>query len=459
METLTYRIRIPVPAEFLYAWHAKPGAFKRLAPPWEEVTLLSSHPGLSEGSQVSFRVPLAGPIKKTWVAEHRNVEPGRGFQDAQVRGPFAHWVHTHSMNPVSETECELVDHIEYRLPLGAAGRLLGGGMIRRMMDRTFQYRHAVTTADCVAHFKQHTSHKDNPTMKILVSGLSGLVGSELGPFLTTGGHEVFGLTRSPEGDRQIRWDIENEELDASQLEGFDAVVHLAGENIAKRWNEKQKRRIRESRVKGTTLLCERLASLESPPKTLVCASAIGFYGDRGDEVLIEDSPPGEGFLPEVCQEWEAACQSAREKGIRVVNLRLGVVLSPKDGALKKMLLPFKMGAGGKLGDGKQWMSWIAIDDVVGAIHHCLTTETLSGPVNAMTPNAVTNLEFTKALGRVLKRPTILPMPGFAAKLAFGEMADALLLSSCHAKPSKLVESGYEFRCGEIEPALRHLLGR
>jgi uncharacterized protein len=205
-------------------------------------------------------------------------------------------------------------------------------------------------------------------------------------------------------------------------------------------------------------LSETLAGMETPPKVLVCASAVGYYGDRGDEVLTEASEPGEGFLAEVCQEWEDACQPAREKGIRVVNLRMGVILSPKGGALAKMLLPFKMGVGGKVGSGDQYWSWIALDDVVGAIHHAITTEDLSGPVNATAPNPSTNLEFTKTLGKVLSRPTLFPMPKFAARLALGEMADDLLIASARVQPERLKQTGYQFRFPELEPALRHLLG-
>ena len=237
-------------------------------------------------------------------------------------------------------------------------------------------------------------------------------------------------------------------------------MHLAGENIAvRRWTPAQKARIRDSRVQGTRLLAQSLARLQQPPTVMVCASAIGFYGDRGEELLTEGSAPGSGFLTDTCRAWEAAAQPASEKDIRVVNLRLGVVLSPGGGALAKMLLPFRLGVGGKIGSGRQYMSWIEIDDVVGVIHYALTTDELRGPVNAVAPNPVTNREFTKTLGRVLSRPTIFPMPAFAARLAFGEMADELLLASTRVKPARLQNSGYYFRHPRLEDALRHLLGK
>ena len=295
-------------------------------------------------------------------------------------------------------------------------------------------------------------------MKILVTGASGLVGSALAPFLEAGGHEVARLGRSAPADGDVRWDPDAGVLDAGALEGFDGVVHLAGENIASgRWTEARKRRIRESRVNGTQLLAATLAGLERPPRVLVSASAIGFYGDRGGEELTEGSPAGLGFLSEVCREWEAATEAAEGKGIRVAHARLGVVLSKDGGALAKMLTPFRLGAGGNIGNGRQYMSWITLDDTAAAIGHLLAAESAAGAVNVVAPAPVTNGEFTRTLGRVLRRPTLFPMPGFAARLAFGEMADALLLASTRVKPARLMESGYAFRHGSLEEGLRHVL--
>jgi uncharacterized protein len=299
-------------------------------------------------------------------------------------------------------------------------------------------------------------------MRILVTGSSGLIGSALVPFLTAGGHRVIRLIRSqsqtPTLGESWGWDPERGTILSAGREDPDAVVHLAGENIARaRWTPRQKALIRDSRVKGTRVLSDLMGRRSPPPKVFVCASAIGHYGDRGEEILTEESAPGSGFLPDVCREWEAACQPAADKGIRVVNLRIGVVLSPAGGALAKMLTPFKLGAGGVIGSGSQYMSWIALDDVVSAIHHALTQNSLRGPVNGVAPNAATNRDFTRTLGRVLSRPTLLPMPAFAARLAFGEMADALLLASARVVPARLLKSGFAFRYPDLEGALQHLL--
>lgn len=299
-------------------------------------------------------------------------------------------------------------------------------------------------------------------LNIVISGASGLVGSALVPFLSAGGHRVSRLVRrkGPAFGEEIAWEPESGRIDRDALEGKDAVIHLAGENIAdKRWSEAQKARIKDSRIQTTTLLSETLARLDAPPKVLLSASAIGFYGDRGEEELTEESPPGEGFLAEVCRDWEAATKAAAEAGIRVVCLRFGVILSKEGGALKKMLTPFRLGMGGKFGSGKQYMSWIAIDDVCSALLLLLSNEDVQGPVNLTAPNPVTNQEFTRTLGRVLSRPTVMALPAFAARLALGEMADEMLLSGQRVLPRKLLSARFTFGFPDLEGALRHLLGR
>ena len=299
-------------------------------------------------------------------------------------------------------------------------------------------------------------------MKILVSGSHGLVGKALIRSLTDDGHEVVRLVRHERvvGQQEIEWHPNQGRIDAERLEGFDVVVHLAGENIAAgRWTSEKKRAIRESRVKGTALLSEALAQLSQPPGVFLSASAIGYYGDRGDELLTENSKPGEGFLTDVCVEWERSTQPAVEKGIRTVCTRFGIILDANEGALAKMLFPFRMGIGGRIGDGKQWMSWIALDDVVKGLKLLIEDTATRGPVNFVSPNPVTNAQFTKTLGRVLSRPTMFPVPAFAARFAFGEMADALLLASQKVEPSVLKDRGFPFYWPTLESALKHLLGR
>jgi len=300
-------------------------------------------------------------------------------------------------------------------------------------------------------------------MRVAITGSTGLVGSEVVTVLSAEGHEVFRLVRRvpAPGEKAVRWDPGKGEIDAAGLEGFDAVIHLAGENVGSgRWTAARKAAIHDSRVNGTRLLCETLAGLARPPKTLVCASAIGIYGDRGEDALTEESPPAAGFLPGVCREWEAASGPAARKGIRVVVLRIGVVLSPKGGALSRMLPLFRSGLGGVIGSGRQFVSWIALDDLPLILLHALQCGDLSGPVNAVAPRPVTNREFTEALGKALSRPTPLPVPAFALRLAVGgEMADALLLASARVFPRRLEETGYRFRFPELGGALRHLLMR
>ena len=300
----------------------------------------------------------------------------------------------------------------------------------------------------------------NQIESVAISGATGLVGTALHGLLTSEGKSVSAISRREGGtyEDSIIWDPESGLANPARLESIDAVVHLAGENIAGgRWNDTVKRKIRNSRVHGTRNLVKSIAAVEKRPKVLVCASAIGFYGDRGAQEMNETSAAGKGFLPEVCEEWEAEANAAKELGLRVVNVRIGVVLSPKGGALAKMLLPFKLGAGGIVGSGKQYWSWIGLHDLTRVIAHCINDDSLEGPVNAVSPQPLTNKEFTKVVGSVLHRPTLIPLPAFMAKIVLGEMAEALLLASTRVVPAKLQKSGFTFDHGDLDSCLKHEL--
>ncbi|MEZ6060887.1 MAG: TIGR01777 family oxidoreductase [Planctomycetaceae bacterium] len=297
---------------------------------------------------------------------------------------------------------------------------------------------------------------------VAITGASGMVGGELSKNLASEGRKVVAITRGESGayEDSIRWDPNSGLINPGRLESVDAVVHLAGENIAGgRWNEKRKAKIRNSRVQGTRSLVQSIAAVQQRPKVLVCASAIGYYGDRGDEKLTESSDAGSGFLADVCRQWETEAMAAEKLDVRVVCVRIGVVLSPRGGALAKMLLPFRLGVGGVVGSGRQYMSWIGLADLARAVTYCVDNDSIAGPVNAVTPGAVTNGEFTRTLGKVLHRPTVFPLPGFAARLVLGEMADELLLASTRVIPERLQRSGFQFDHGDLEECLRFELDR
>lgn len=447
---------LPVSAEEAFAWHTRPGALARLLPPWQAVRLVSHSGGIAPGARVELQMRV-GPIPLHWIVEHGPLVEGRQFCDRQVRGPFARWFHTHRFQPLGPADCELDDTIDYVLPVGPVGRRVLGLYVVRQLRRTFAYRHAVTRDDLAAH----AQYRDREPLDVWVTGASGLLGSVLGPMLTAGGHRVTPLRREADATAlRPRWNPATGEILHVAGTPVDAVVHLAGESLAsQRWSERHKARIRDSRLEATRRLCEALVRLPQPPRTLVCASAVGYYGDRGDELLDEQSPAGRGFLADVCRRWEEATQAAARAGIRVVLLRLGIVLSPRGGALAQMLRPFRWGAGGPLGAGTQYWSWISVDDAAGAILHALMHAELRGPVNLVAPTPVTNAQFTRTLARVLGRPAWLPVPAPLLRLTLGELADALLLSSARVQPAQLQRSGYRFRHPELESALRHLLGR
>ncbi|MGY8768859.1 MAG: TIGR01777 family oxidoreductase [Pirellulales bacterium] len=453
--TLVFRSEVPVSVENLFQWHQSPGALARLMPPWENARLISSDGSIQPGSSTTLQIKI-GPIRLNWVAQHTKFSLNQHFQDIQVSGPFSFWQHDHRFEPSGENLSFLEDQIEYRLPGGFLGGFITGQSVSRKIERMFRYRHETMIED----FKSYAQSIKDSKMNIAISGSKGLVGSALWPYLENDQHQLTRLVRSNPADKEIVWNYQSNVFDAEKFADIDSVIHLAGESIAEgRWTKAKKQRIVDSRLLGTKFLCDNLAKLPTPPKSIICASAIGYYGETGNHPVNEDSPQGDLFLSDVCSKWEEATQSATDAGIRVVNLRFGVILSPKGGALAKMLLPFSLGVGGKIGNGRQFWSWISLDDVISAIHFLLNNTNISGPVNIVAPHSVTNLEFTKTLGKVMRRPTIFPMPHFAARVALGEMVNDLLFASTRVVPQKLLDTGFEFRHPDLEPALRHLLGK
>lgn len=442
----------------VFAWHERPGALQRLVPPWAHVDVERQEGGIRDGARVVLRVHQ-GPATFRWELRHSDYDAGRMFRDEQVAGPLRSWTHTHRFTPSKGGGCVVEDDIELELPLGLPVTPLG---LRRELDRLFAFRHRRIAAD----LRRHAEHAHHPRLTVAITGASGLVGTGLRHFLTTGGHRVIRLVRDSRqvADDTYYWNPAAGEIDQRAFQNVDAVVHLAGSSIAgSRWTDARKKSIHESRTRGTDLLARTLAGMRAGthggPGTLVSMSAVGFYGNRGAERLTEASSLGEGFLATVARDWEAATGAAVRAGVRVVCLRAGVAISPAGGALGQMLLPFKMGVGGRLGGGRQYFSWIDVDDLAAFIVHAIYDEALRGPVNAVAPNPVTNATFTDVLGRVLGRPTLLPVPAFAVRAAFGQLGEEALLWGQRVIPERALASGFRFECEGIEDSLRFQLGR
>ncbi len=449
------RVHTPVPVEHLFAWHERPGAFQRLAPPWDEIELLAPHAGIRDGARVRVRM-YAGPVPSTWHIEHRDYIANRQFRDVQLEGPFDEWVHTHRFE-ADGTGSVLEDDIRYALPLGPVGELAAGWFTRDTLDRVFTYRHRLLVNDLT----RHAAYATRPRLRIAITGASGFIGTQLSAFLTTGGHEVVRIGRGEvqPGVVDVAWNPERGQLDPRALEGIDAVVHLAGASIAERWTKQHREVIRSSRVEGTSLLAHTLAQLERKPAVLLSGSAIGIYGSRGDEVLDESSAPGHDYLAQTAVLWEQCTAPAEKAGIRVVHLRTGLVQGAGGGALAKLAPLFRWGVGGKLGDGSQWMSPIALSDHIAAVHFCLMEGGVRGSVNLVAPEAITNDEYTRVLGEVLHRPTLATAPAFALRMVLGtEMADLTVLASQRVRPGVLGRAGFTWDFPTLDEMLRFELG-
>ena len=457
MPTIDVRSTVDAPAAAVYDWHARPGAFNRLTPPWAPVRL-ESFEGIDDGDRAVLRIGI-GPLSLRWVAEHFDGIEGRQFCDRQVQGPFPHWEHTHRFEPDAEDDqrSTLIDHVEYEPPGGALKSVVAP-WIEDEFRRQFAYRHRVTNRDLSLHRRYNP---ENQSLTIAVSGASGLLGSQLVPFLTTGGHTVKRLTRSgPTSDDEILWDPRTGRVETEKLEGVDAVIHLAGENVFGRWTPAKKQRIYSSRADGTRLLAEALADLDDPPDVLVSSSAVGYYGDHGTDRITEESEPrNAGFLSEVCEAWESGTAPAASAGIRTVQMRTGVILTPAGGALQLMLPAFWLGLGGRVGARNQYFPWITLDDVIGGLYHALWTNELEGPVNLTAATPVTMETYAQTLADVLHRPAFLNVPSSLVRTVGGQMADEMILASARVVPKKLQDTGYDFGYGHLDDGLRHVLGR
>ncbi len=458
MNEITFETILAASPAAVYDYHAAPGAFGRLLPPWDQVNPGAPHPGLVNDSIVHINV-TKGPVTLKARFQHSDVRPGEGFTDRQLEGPFGFWEHRHLFVP-SGSGCILRDQIRYRPPMGG---LFVGEMVRRELVRLFTFRHARTRADLerIAWWKGASKGIET----VAVSGASGTIGSPLLDVLTTAGVKVRRMIRAPRtGDAgDIAWrppeGSDPGNVDVGALEGVDAVVHLAGEPIATgRWNQGKKDLIRSSRVEGTRLLARTLAGMARRPRVLIVASGISYYGERGEQEVTEETGVGSGFRAEVARDWEAATEPARQAGIRVVQLRFGAVLSSRGGVLAMINPLFSLGLGGVPGAGSQWVSWVSLDDTLGAIMHTMCDEGIAGGVNVTSPMPVRMSEFATRLSAAHGRSPFAKIPVFAVRAVFSDRAD-VLLESCRVLPSRLRKQGFTFRQTDLTSALRWELGR
>ncbi|MEV0248229.1 TIGR01777 family oxidoreductase [Nocardia sp. NPDC050712] len=439
---------VPAPLRQVFDWYARPGAFTRLSPPWQPLSLVEEADSLADGRAV-LRLP--GGLR--WIARHdrRAFDPPHRFADELARDGLAslpaalamRWRHTHEFEAVDDEHTRVIDRVDTPVPAA-------------ILNSTFDYRYRQLADDLAAH--QEAARHGLGSSTFAVTGASGLVGDALSAFLSTGGHTVLRLVRHrPRTPQERQWDPADP--DPGLLDGVDALIHLAGASIAGRFTEQHRRDITDSRLAPTRALAELAA--RTGLRTFVCASAIGFYGyDRGDETLTEDSARGDGFLADVVAAWEDATRPAAEAGTRVVNVRTGIVQSPRGGTLRLLRPLFATGLGGRIGDGLQWLSWIGIDDLIDVYHRALWDDSLSGPVNAVAPNPVRNTDYTRVLAATLHRPALLPVPAFGPALLLGSQgARELATASQRVSPTRLTAAGHRFRTPDLDAALAHLLGR
>ena len=451
----------PYSKDIVWNWHARPGAVRRIMPDWEGIRPVEVG-GIKDGAVTSFRMSI-GILPQRWVAKHHSYIEGEQFCDDMIKGPFGRWNHVHKFIEMGQTEMQIQDRIDWKLPFHFFTRIGAPIMVMPRVRQMFKHR----TRRILADLKRQQMFKDAPRKRVLISGSTGLIGTQLGAFLETDGHDVHRLIRpstrlhaDQDSTKVVKWDDKSGKIIEGSLENFDVIIHLAGAGIGdKRWSKKRKKLIAESREIPTKNLANALANLASPPSLFMCASAVGYYDNRGDEELDENSSTGNGFLAEICRKWEDAAQPAINAGIRTIHMRTGIVTTAAGGMLQQILLPAKLGAMGPIGGGRQWQSWISLDDQIYAMHYLMNHETASGVFNLTAPNPVTQKQFAKVLGKVLRRPAFAPAPGFVMKILFGEMGKSLILDGQKVRPKRLQDLGYTFEHETLEPALRDALGR
>ncbi len=444
----TWQSTVPHPVANVFSWHTRPGAFERLNPPWRPVKVLRAPQSLHPGSEVSISLPLLGPIRIPWHLRHGEFRENDEFNDEQISGPFVSWRHRHRFFSETATSTTIVDEISFQPPWYASPC---AGLITQELKRLFAFRHKRLADDLSLHARWH----EMPRQRIIIAGASGFIGQSLCAFLLTAGHTVVRLVRrAPRDNSEYQWDPDRGILNPAAFADVDVVINLAGEPILGRWTQAKKRAIKDSRVNSAALLTRTIRELAKPPRVAIMASAIGFYGNTRGAHTDESSPVGSDFLADVCRSWEEASQPLAATSCRLVHLRIGTVLSPLGGALKQLFTIFSIGLGGSIGRGRRIMSWIALQDLLGIIEYAMFSESLSGPVNAVTPLPIENREFASTLARLLRRPALCPAPPLVLRAIYGEVADSVLLTSTAISPNKLTASGYNFLYPDITSALR-----
>ncbi|MCK5684604.1 TIGR01777 family oxidoreductase [bacterium] len=452
------KTKINVPVTKLFSWHAREGAISRLTPPWTPMKMISRNKdGIQKGVIVKFKLWLF-KIPMTWESEHVEYNENVLFKDKQIKGPFKKWEHTHKFKPDGKDSSIMEDEIEFELPLGILSRPFYR-IILKEFEKLFSYRHKTLKHDLENHIEK------NSNLRILISGASGTIGQSLIALLQTCGHEVIVLVRKKTdlikmNTQALFWDPYKGILDLEQAGKIDAVINLNGVDIANgKWTIKQKKLILDSRTIPTKLLAEKIKNMDEKPEVFISASAIGFYGNYHEKTVTESDEMGDLFISKVCKEWEGATYEAQKAGIRTILLRTGIVLTPLGGALAKMALPFQLGMGVILSTGRQYMSWISMNDEISAILHILYNNQIKGAVNLTAPNPVNNREFSKTLAKVFSRKVFFTMPEFLIKLIWGQMGNETLLSSIKVKPEKLLNNGFVFQHQTLFEALKAILGR